>query len=172
MLVDLGVRVNWLARTGWMQSGIPPSMAETVSQHTFLASLIAMDLMRELKRRGKIFSENKVLKMVLIHDIAEGVVGDLPKWAGDRVNKNKLEEEALSKEIAQADLLDLWREYSEGRRMEAKIARLADLMATWRMSIYYKELGFPVDDIMRSTERESLKLAEELGLVIEGGGKR
>lgn len=161
-----------MARTGWMQSGIPPSMAETVSQHTFLASLIAMDLMRELKRRGKIFSENKVLKMVLIHDIAEGVVGDLPKWAGDRVNKNKLEEEALSKEIAQADLLDLWREYSEGRRMEAKIARLADLMATWRMSIYYKELGFPVDDIMRSTERESLKLAEELGLVIEGGGKR
>ncbi len=169
MLVDLGIRVAWLARTGWMQSGIPPSLAETVSQHTFLASLIALDLMRELKRRGKTFSENKVLKMVLIHDIAEGVVGDLPKWTGDRVNKSKLEEEALSMEITQADLLDLWREYSEGRRMEAKIARLADLMATWRMSIYYKELGFPVDDIMRSTERESLKLAEELGLVIEGG---
>ncbi|MDK2372166.1 MAG: HD domain-containing protein [Candidatus Korarchaeota archaeon] len=169
MLVDLGIRVTWLARTGWMQSGIPPSMAETVSQHTFLASLIALDLMKELKRRGKTFSENKVLKMVLIHDIAEGVVGDLPKWTGDRVNKSKLEEEALSMEVTQADLLDLWREYSEGRRMEAKIARLADLMATWRMSIYYKELGFPVDDIMRSTERESLKLAEELGLVIEGG---
>ncbi len=169
MLVDLGIRVSWLARTGWMQSGVPPSMAETVSQHTFLASLIALDLMRELKRRGKTFSENKVLKMVLIHDIAEGVVGDLPKWTGDRVNKSDLEEEALSTEITQADLLDLWREYSEGRRMEAKIARLADLMATWRMSIYYKELGFPVDDIMRSTERESLELAEELGLVIEGG---
>ncbi len=169
MLIDLGIRVNWLARTGWMQSGIPPSLAETVSQHTFLASLIALDLMRELKRRGKVFSESKVLKMVLIHDLAEGIVGDLPKWTGDRVDKSKLEEEALSMEISQADLLDLWREYSEGRRIEAKIARLADLMATWRVSIHYKELGFPVDDIMRSTERESLKLAEQLGLVIEGG---
>ncbi len=171
MLVDLAMKVNWLARTGWMQSGIPSSMAETVSQHTFLSSLIALDLMRELRRRGRRFSEERVLKMVLLHDIAEGIVGDLPKWTGERVRKGDLEEEALSTEIPQADVLDLIREYNEGRKVEAKIAKLADLMATWRMSIYYKELGFRVDDIMRSTERESLELAEELGLVIDGGNK-
>lgn len=171
MLIDLGLRVNWLARTGWMQSGVPPSIAETVSQHTFIASLVAMDLMEELRRRGKKFDESKVLKMILIHDLAEGIVGDLPKWTGDRIDKGYLEEEALLKEELKGDLLDIWREYEESRKIEAKIAKLADLMATWRLSIYYKDLGFPVDEIMRSTEKESLKLAEDLGLGIERGSR-
>lgn len=166
MLVDLGLRVNWLARTGWMQSGVPPSIAETVSQHTFIACLVAIDLMGELKRRGKRFDESKVLKIILVHDVAEGIMGDLPKWTSDRVDKGNLEEEALLMGKLQGNLLDLWREYKESRNIEAKIAKLADLMATWRLSMYYKDLGFPVDDIMRSTERESLKLAEDLGLGI------
>ncbi len=167
MLIDLGMRVNWLARTGWMQSGVPASMAETVSQHTFLASLVAIDLMRELKKRGRNFSEEKVLNMVLLHDLAEGIVGDLPKWTSERIKKKELEEEALSSFGIPRDLADLWREYEKGNSVEAKIARLADLMATWRMAIYYKEIGFPVDDIMISTEEGSLKLARELGLGIK-----
>ncbi len=164
MLIDLGMKVNWLARTGWMQLGVPPSMAETVSQHTFLALLTAVDLMKELKKRGRKFNENKVLSMVLIHDLAEGIVGDMPLWTSKRVRKRDLEEGALLGSGVPLDLVNIWREYEEGVTIEAKISKLADLMSTWRMAIHYKEIGFPVDDIMRSTEKESLELAKELGL--------
>ncbi len=167
MLIDLGMKVNWLARTGWMQSGIPPSMAETVSQHTFLALLTAVDLMKELKKRGRTFNENKVLNMVLIHDLAEGIVGDIPLWTSKRVRKRNLEEEALLSSGVPAEMVNIWREYEEGVTIEAKISKLADLMATWRMAIHYKEIGFSVDDIMRTTEKASLELARELGLGIK-----
>ncbi len=172
MLIDLGIKVNWLARTGWMQLGIPSSMAETVSQHTFLALLTAVDLMKELKKRGKIFNENKVLNMVLIHDLAEGIIGDIPPWTSSRVRKRDLEEEALLSSGVPVEMINVWREYKEGASIEAKISKLADLMSTWRMAIHYKEIGFSVDDIMRSTEKISLKLAKELGLGIKNENYR
>ncbi len=167
MLIDLGMKVNWLARTGWMQAGIPPSMAETVSQHTFLALLTAVDLMKELKKRGRSFNESKVLTMVLMHDLAEGVVGDIPLWTSKRVKKRDLEEEALLSSGVPVEMVNTWREYEEGITVEAKISKLADLMSTWRMAIHYKEIGFPVDDIMRSAEKASLELAKELGLGVK-----
>lgn len=167
MLADSGLKVLWLARTGWMHSGIPPSMAETVSQHTFLASLIALDLFQKIRKIGRKINENAVLKMIILHDIAEGVSGDLPKWTGDRVNKEELEEEALLRIELPEDLAELVREYIRMESLEAKLARLADLMATWRVAIYYKQLGFEVDDILNSSQRESVKLAKELGIFEE-----
>lgn len=167
MLVENGLRVLWLARTGWMQSGIPPSLAETVSQHTFLASLIALDLFNKMRNIGKKIDENVALKMIILHDLAEGLSGDLPKWTSERISKEELEEEALSKIKLPEDLAEVVREYMRMETLEAKVARLADLMATWRMAIYYKQLGFETDDIMNSSQRESIKLAKEIGIYEE-----
>jgi putative hydrolase of HD superfamily len=167
LLVDDGMKVLWLARTGWMQSGVPAAIAETVAQHTFIASLIALDLFPKMRASGKAFNEAKVLKMIIVHDIHEGLCGDLPKWIGERVNKKLLEEEAISNMELPEEIKMILREYTLMKSDEAKIARLADLMATWRMAIYYKQLGYDVDDILKSSQMESMKLAKELGLVVE-----
>jgi putative hydrolase of HD superfamily len=167
LLVDDGMKVLWLARTGWMQSGVPAAIAETVAQHTFIASLIALDLFPKMRASGKAFNEAKVLKMIIVHDIHEGLCGDLPKWVGERVNKKLLEEEAVSNMELPEEIKMILREYTLMKSDEAKIARLADLMATWRMAIYYKQLGYDVDDILKSSQMESMKLAKELGLVVE-----
>jgi len=167
VLVDDGMKVLWLARTGWMQSGVPATIAETVAQHTFIASLIALNLFPKIRASGKAFNEAKVLKMILVHDIHEGLCGDLPKWVGERINKRVLEEEAISNMNLPEEIKMVLKEYTLMKSDEAKIARLADLMATWRMAIYYKQLGYDVDDIVRSSQIELMKLAKELGLVVE-----
>lgn len=167
MLVDNGMRVLWLARTGWMQSGVPHCLAETVAQHTFIASLIALDLFQKIRAIGKEFSESKVLKMILVHDLAESVSGDLPKWTGDLIDREELEEEAISKMNLPEEISEILRDYSTMGTYEAKIARLADLMATWRMAIYYKQLGYDVDEILKTSQKESMELAKKLGILVE-----
>ncbi|MEM3740685.1 MAG: hypothetical protein QXP84_07780, partial [Candidatus Korarchaeum sp.] len=64
---------------------------------------------------------------------------------------------------------EILRDYSTMGTYEAKIARLADLMATWRMAIYYKQLGYDVDDILRSSQKESMELAKKLGILVGEG---
>ncbi len=167
MLSNMGMRVIWLARTGWMQSGVPPSIAETVSQHTFLASLIAIDIMRMLKIKSRTIDEGKALKMVLIHDLVEGVTGDIPKWSSNRMKKHELEEEALISSNISSEIVESWRDYERGETLEAKIARLSDLLATLKMALYYKERGFDVESIEESTRREATQLLNELGLELE-----
>ncbi len=169
MLVDNGMRVLWLARTGWMQSGVPNCLAETVAQHTFIASLIALDLFPKIRASGRTLNEGKVLKMILVHDLAEGVSGDLPKWAKDLIEREELEEEAISRMNLSEDISTILRDYLTMGSYEAKVARLADLMATWRIAIYYKQLGYDVDEILRSSQRESIELAKRLGILIEEG---
>ncbi|MCS7103117.1 MAG: HD domain-containing protein [Candidatus Korarchaeum sp.] len=169
MLVDNGMRVLWLARTGWMQSGVPHCLAETVAQHTFIASLIALDLFPKVRASGKDFSEGKVLKMILVHDLAEGFSGDLPKWTKDLIEREELEEEAMSRMNLPDEISEILRDYLTMGTYEAKIARLADLMATWRMAIYYKQLGYDVDDILKSSQKESIELARKLGILMEDG---
>jgi len=161
------LRVLWLARTGWMQSGIPQCLAETVAQHTFIASLIALDLFPKIRASGRVFNESKVLKMILVHDLAEGVSGDLPKWTKELVKREELEEEAMARMNLPEEISEILREYLTMGSYEAKLARLADLMATWRMAIYYKQLGYEVDEILRSSQKESLELAKRLGIILD-----
>lgn len=167
MLVDNGMRVLWLARTGWMQSGVPHCLAETVAQHTFIASLIALDLFQKIRASGKNFDEDRVLKMILVHDLAEGVSGDLPKWTKDLMEREELEEEAISRMGLPEEISEILRDYLTMGTYEARIARLADIMATWRIAIYYKQLGYEVDDILKSSQKESMELAKKLGIILE-----
>ncbi len=167
MLSSMGMRVVWLARTGWMQSGVPPSIAETVGQHTFLASLIAIDIMGMLKTKNGTIDEGRTLKMVLIHDLVEGVTGDIPKWSSNRIKKHELEEEALTSSNVPNEITELWRDYEKGKSLEAKVARLSDLLATLKMALYYKEKSFDVESIEESTRREATRLLNELDLELE-----
>ncbi|MEB3757826.1 MAG: HD domain-containing protein, partial [Desulfurococcales archaeon] len=89
--------LKWLARTGWMQRGVPQSMAESVSQHSFEAALIALDIGFTLESMGLSVDPFKASVLALIHDIAEAVVGDIPKWSSSRMgsSKDSLEAEAV-----------------------------------------------------------------------------
>ncbi len=68
-------------RTGWLDRGIPASEAESVADHTLLTALIAWTLALD----DPTLDAGRVLKLAVVHDIAEAVVGDIPPYASDDI---------------------------------------------------------------------------------------
>lgn len=62
--VNKVVKCKRLKRTGWVKSQIPDP--ETVAEHSFRVSLLAMILAPQFK-----VDQTKVTKMALIHDLGE-----------------------------------------------------------------------------------------------------
>lgn len=148
-LQDIITSARSLARTGWMLRGVPPSMAETVSSHSFAAALLALELARRVG-----VDPYRAAAIALVHDLAETRVGDIAKVSGIDEAKRSAELRALD-ELEVSDLVrSLVREFYESKSDEAVIARAADLAATVMASRYYRSLGLPVDEIEQSSLKE------------------
>jgi putative hydrolase of HD superfamily len=63
-------------RTGWIDRGIPAEKGESVADHSFMTALIAWIAAQEDPE----LDADRVLKLALIHDLAEAIVGDRPPY--------------------------------------------------------------------------------------------
>lgn len=71
-LLAFAGRLKRLRRTGWLDRGLPPDEAETVAAHLHRTALLAW-----LAAAGDpALDRDRVLKLALIHDLAEAVTGD------------------------------------------------------------------------------------------------
>lgn len=68
-------------RTGWLDRGIPAAETESVADHTLLTALIAWTLAME----DPSLDADRVLKLAMVHDIAEAIVGDIPPYAPEDI---------------------------------------------------------------------------------------
>lgn len=102
---------------------------EDVAQHTWRMALIAIVLQKEYEESLNI---ERVLKMIIIHDLPEVYAGDIPAFGGDRKNKHENEKKAFLKltndldEELKKELLSLWLEYEAKVTPEAKYASAID----------------------------------------------
>ncbi|MEM0373863.1 MAG: HD family hydrolase [Sulfolobaceae archaeon] len=143
-----------LVRTGWMQHGIPPAIGETVASHSFEAAILAYEISNELLKLGVKVNPDRASVIALFHDIAESIMGDLPRWTTQSMNKTEkinLEIKAIKELNAN---IELYEEYYKGLSIEGRIARLSDKLSTCLQAIRYKKMGFNVDDIISSSIRE------------------
>ncbi|MGB3330676.1 MAG: HD domain-containing protein [Thermomicrobiales bacterium] len=67
-----------MPRTGWVDRGIPEARAESVAEHSFQTALIAWMVALAHPERG--LDADRVLKLALVHDLAESLIGDLPPY--------------------------------------------------------------------------------------------
>ncbi|MBB5252888.1 HD domain-containing protein [Sulfurisphaera ohwakuensis] len=155
-----------LVRTGWMQRGVPPSIGETVSQHSWEAAVLAYYLASKLKEKGVKINPERASVIALFHDVAESLLGDLPKWASERIEeKEEIELEAI-KELGLD--VELFIEYKEMKSLEGKIAKLCDRLSTYMQAKRYAKLGYDVSEITKTYEKEieNLMKDEKLSLII------
>lgn len=115
-------------RHSWLTNGDQESVAE----HCFRLALMALIIAPHLE---KPIDLEKSLKMALIHDLVEAKVGDTPSFTLDNLksieSKFEKEEKAIdeiAKEINQPEFAMLWREFEEGKTLEAKFIRALDKM--------------------------------------------
>src|SRR4051812_24153074 len=83
-------RLKRTARTGWLDRGVPPIEVESVADHTFRVALMAwLSAPMSLDR-------DRVLKLALLHDLAEATTGDLTPYHPDEVTGFENGEERLA----------------------------------------------------------------------------
>jgi putative hydrolase of HD superfamily len=123
----LSERLKCELRHSWLSSG----RQESVAEHSWQMALMALLMHRHLAQPVDI---EKTLKMVLVHDLVEAVVGDVPYFdTGERKRlKAVREQEAIGTIRAALDpvtgqeIYDLWQEYEAKATAEARFATALD----------------------------------------------
>ncbi len=110
---------------------------QSVSSHSWMMAIMAMIFAPRLKTPVDL---NKVLKLCILHDLAESKAHDIPVhelMKNSELGKNKIESELqVMKELCNllpefkigSDIMSLWTEYEERKTPEARFVKLLDLL--------------------------------------------
>lgn len=156
-MIKFGVamRVKSVARMGWMMRGIPPSDSETVGSHSFEVSVLAMIVADKLRNSGIEVDVSKVLRLALLHDIAESVMGDIVRSVKESMASSRQLEEAALKELGMDIYIPLLHELFEGKTLEALLVKLCDNLATLLQGLRYLNKGYTsVIDIVDAVKQQ------------------
>ncbi|RKZ21914.1 oxetanocin [bacterium] len=139
-------RLKGLKRTGWVLRGVPEP--ETVAEHTYRTALISYLLATLI---GNVDRE-KVLRIALVHDLAEGLIGDLPLEAKRYA---KIDEISAFNDIPglPEEFLNDFKEFQERSTEEAMIVRAADKIDLLLQVLdYEKSLGTRLDEFWENMD--------------------
>lgn len=146
-----------MPRTGWVQRGVPPGVAETVAAHMYEASLECLELGHRLAEKGFVGREDvlRAVAIVVAHDVGEALVGDLNRFVSDEMGgfKYDLELKAFSA-IGSRILTDLFKEYSGKSSRASILAHVCDRISTLAQAVRYSGHGYDVSDIEESSRRD------------------
>lgn len=135
-LVAAAGKLKRIKRQGWLDAGIPAGEAESVADHSFRVAFIAAFIApprsasprpKGSRREGGL-DVLKMVRMALLHDLAEHKVGDLtPRSGVSRGRKARMEEETV-RQFGNREVLSLWKEFDENISPEARLVHEADVL--------------------------------------------
>ncbi|MFH1229244.1 MAG: HD domain-containing protein [Candidatus Aenigmatarchaeota archaeon] len=143
-------KLKEIKRAGWVKRNIPDP--ESVADHSFRAALLGMVLSDD---EG--LDTEKVMRMLLLHDLEESVTGDIPHPQKLKMDKEKLKamqegaiKEALSPLSAKLRerYFSIWKEMEEETSQEAKFCKDVEKL----------EMLMQVDDYQRKSKENKDKL--------------
>ncbi len=151
-------KLKRLSRTGWVESGICDP--ESVADHSFRVALIALIL----SDAGGLDSL-KVVRMALLHDLAEGETGDLTPTQKEKDPEaaRRAEEKAMERllgklpDTVRGTYTSAWREFSEARTPEARLVRDADKLEMVMQASEYQREGGDASRLMRFWHAEIVR---------------
>ncbi|ABN69700.1 conserved hypothetical protein [Staphylothermus marinus F1] len=164
-LKNLVAILNNLVRTGWMIRGVPRCLAETVSQHTFVAAIVSLVLSEKLVEKGIDIDPYRVVAITLTHDLIEAYIGDIPSNIDKELEncKTAVEKKLVGKMFRSKLIRSLLEEFLKQETMESRIAKLSDRIATYIQAVIYKEQNYNVNDILENMEKIISKYSKEIG---------
>uniref|UniRef100_A0A7S3BT24 5'-deoxynucleotidase n=1 Tax=Prasinoderma singulare TaxID=676789 RepID=A0A7S3BT24_9VIRI len=147
-------KLKHLKRTGWVRSGV--AGAESVADHSFRMATLALAL-----GGAEGTDAMRCVKMALVHDVAEALVGDITPHCGvSDEEKHRREAEAMAQiasllggGAAAEEVSLLWHEYEQGQTAEAKLVKDLDkLEMIAQASEYEQAQGMDLSGFFRSTQ--------------------
>lgn len=115
-------------RTGWHKCGIEYNDSESIADHMYRMGIMAMTI------HDPAVDKLKAIKMALVHDMAEAIVGDItPDCGYTEAQKMQMETDAMT-HIRQtlgdnpfgAEAEALWKEYTEDQTEVAQFVKDLD----------------------------------------------
>ncbi|XP_052764214.1 5'-deoxynucleotidase HDDC2-like [Mya arenaria] len=127
-------------RTGWVLRQV--NAPESVADHMYRMSVLSL-----LADTSSGLNKEKCVKMSLVHDVAESIVGDIaPADCIDKVEKSRREKTAMShitslipEEVGQ-EMMQLWMEYEDQSSAEARFVKDIDKFEMVLQAYEYEQL--------------------------------
>ncbi len=135
--------LKYVVRSGWVIRGVPNSIAETVASHTFEVMLVSIYLADTLRSGCLEVDVEKVLKMSLLHDVPEAVIGDVVKLVKTKAPElfTKIEMEAMN-QLNLSKYMNLLEDLNKDLTIEARLVKLSDAIATYLQGMRYLKAGY------------------------------
>ena len=129
-------KLKQLNRSGWVRNKVKNS--ESVADHSFSLAILAMLVAQQ---RG--LNVEKAMKIALIHDLGESIIGDLTPHDGvDKKEKHHREKAALKEILARLqqkeELIGLWQEFEDKSSPEAKLVAQLDKLDAYLQARNYR----------------------------------
>jgi putative hydrolase of HD superfamily len=176
VLTDLQ-RLKRLDRTGWVLRGLAPG-AESVAAHTFGVSVAAMLLADGARARGVEVNVERVLRLALLHDLAEARTGDMPRTMAKYYGAGA---RRAAEGAAFGDLIEglgpelkseygrLHAEYEERASLEARLVKAADIVDLLAQALAFERAGArELDEFWEGARERDFGLDGEAREVVAG----
>ncbi|KAJ8499087.1 hypothetical protein OPV22_009639 [Ensete ventricosum] len=146
-------RLKTTKRAGWVRRGVREP--ESVADHMY-----RMGIMSLVFQDTPGVDRDRCVKMALVHDIAEAIVGDITPTDGvPKLEKSRREREALDHMCkllgggSRAKEIDeLWMEYEDNSSPEAKLVKDFDKVEMILQALEYEdEQGIDLEEFFEST---------------------
>jgi putative hydrolase of HD superfamily len=138
-------KLKKVERTGWV-TNVGIEKPESVADHIFRSTILAM-IFSDIKK----LNTEKVMRMALVHDLSEALIGDWDTFAKKKLGLEKLkqkEEEAMEKifsllpENLKEKYISVWKEFQEQKTEEAKLAKQIEKLEMAIQALEYEKEGY------------------------------
>ncbi|KAK1381000.1 5'-deoxynucleotidase [Heracleum sosnowskyi] len=140
-------------RKGWINHGIKGP--ESIADHMYRMALMAL-----IAGDNSGVNRERCIKIALVHDIAEAIVGDItPSDGVPKVEKSRMEQAALNEMckvlgggMRADEIQELWAEYENNSSIEANLVKDFDKVEMILQALEYEtEHGMVLDEFFVST---------------------
>jgi len=163
-------RVKMIPRSGWVSHGVSLQDVESVADHSFSTTVLAMLLADLEVANGRSINSERVLRLALLHDLPEALTFDISnsylEYLGMRGEaiKSELEQAAwkhlikgIEKGAIRKRYAQLQSEFDAEETIESMIVHAADRLDILLQVVEYRRKGYPraiLADLWKSTSQK------------------
>ena len=136
-----------IPRQGWIDK-LSITHPESVADHSYSMSIMAM-IISDLEN----YDSEKILKMVLLHDLAESKIGDFTPGQISKDEKEKIENQAFREIIEKLpnsiklEYAEIWKEYQNQISVESQFVHQIDRLEMALQAKIYEKSGSSKENI-------------------------
>ena len=134
-------------RAGWLRVGVPEDLCESVADHSYKAARAAFHYTRDIH----------LVKILLVHDLAEAIVGDVTPHDGiSEEVKHARELEAMiriTKPLPFGNhIMKLYLEYADNITPTSHLSHELEKLETATQALIYEDMGYDTSEFFPYVE--------------------